>query len=315
MTPQLTIIIPIFNRANVLLRTLDSIADSPRLPAALILVDNGSEDTSLALCHQWADRHSSDNFRVIILEATRRGASSARNAGLSICETDYVYFFDSDDLFSPSFVADITDALAASPELDVLFVPTSQEVNGMVEDRTYRPSAEPWVHILNSQLNTVSVVFRTSFLRSLGGWNEQLTVWDDWELGLRVLLAHPKWQWLTAQPYHHIVVHARSQTNTGFTQTLEPSLDAICMAVLAIRNATCPEDELSKCLLAIYYRCKIMEGKLIAEGSRDASTHYKAIIQELNIEPLNWKSKLGSFLKWYSSKGGRGAWKLALFTI
>ena len=309
---SLTIIIPVYNRAQVLLRTLDSIAASSRLPAALILVDNGSDDTSLAICHQWAESHSSDGFQVSVLEASRRGASVARNVGLAACQTDYVYFFDSDDLFSPSFIADVTDVFAANPELDVLFVPSRQEVNGKIHVRSFRPQAAPWLHILNSQLNTVSMVFSTSFLKTLGGWNEQLTVWDDWELGLRVLLAHPKWKWLTSTAYHHIVVHPESQTNVSFTHTLEPTLRAIRVAAHTIHDASCSAQEQSECLIALYYRCKIMEGKLMAEGSMEASKEYASIIQELDINPLNWKSNVGSFLKWYSSKGGRGAWRLAL---
>lgn len=311
-SPTLTIIIPVYNRAQVLLQTLDSIAASSRLPDAMILVDNGSEDGSLTLCHQWADSHSTEGFRVSVMESPRRGASVARNVGLAACQTDYVYFFDSDDLFSPSFVADVINVLSTRTDLDVLFVPSCQEVNGKVQIRSYQPQAAPWVHILNSQLNTVSMVFSTSFLRALGGWNERLTVWDDWELGLRVLLAHPQWEWLKAKGYHHIFVHPESQTNASFTQTLEPSLRAIREAEQIIRNTTCSEVERSKCLLALYYRCKIMEGKLIAEGSTEASMHYRDVIQEINIKPLNWKSKFGSLLKGYSAKGGRGAWRLAV---
>ena len=312
MTPSLTIIIPVLNRANVLLRTLDSIAASSRLPSALILVDNGSEDASLTICQQWAEHHTSDAFRISVLEAPRRGASVARNVGLSACQTDYVYFFDSDDLISPSFIADVTEVFAANPVLDVLFVPTRQEVKGEVQVRAFRPQGDAWVHILNSQLNTVSMVFRTSFLKALGGWNEQLTVWDDWELGLRVLLARPKWEWLTSKSYHHVVVHPDSQTNSSFTRTLEPTLQAIRMAAHAICHASCSEQEQAKCLLALYYRCKIMEGKLMVEKSFLAAESYKALIQELDITPLNWKSKAGSFLRWYSAMGGRGAWRLAL---
>ena len=83
----LSIIIPVYNRAHVLMRTLDSIAASSRLPEALILVDNGSQDTSLDVCRQWAARHSTDGFRVSVIESSRRGASVARNAGLSLCQT------------------------------------------------------------------------------------------------------------------------------------------------------------------------------------------------------------------------------------
>lgn len=313
--PTLTIIIPVYNRAHVLMRTLDSIAASSRLPEALILVDNGSQDTSLDVCRQWAARHSTDGFRVSVIEASRRGASVARNAGLALCQTDYVYFFDSDDLFSPSFVADVTEGLAAGSDLDVLFVSSRQEVNGKVQVRSFQPEALPWVHILNSQLNTVSMVFSTSFLNSLGGWNEALTVWDDWELGLRVLLAHPRWEWLTQKAYHHIIVHPESQTNTSFTRTLRPSLLAIRAAERVIRNASCTEPDRSKCLLALYYRCKIIEGKLTAEKSIEAAQQYHSIVQELNISPLNWKSNVGRCLKWYSAQGGRGAWRLAMMLV
>ena len=100
MSNQLTVIIPIYNRAHVLARTLDSIAASTVLPAELILVDNNSQDDSLRCCRNWAARHATDTFRVTVLEAQRPGASVARNVGLAAYTTPYVYFFDSDDLFS-----------------------------------------------------------------------------------------------------------------------------------------------------------------------------------------------------------------------
>ncbi len=315
MSHELTVIIPVYNRAHLVERTLDSIAASTRLPHELILVDNNSRDDSYRVCRDWAARHATPEFRVTLMQALAPGASVARDVGLAACHTDYVYFFDSDDLFSATFIADLCEAMADDADQDVFFVPVRQCVNGQAAVRSYSATADPWLHILNSQFDTLSMVFRTTFIRSIGGWNEALTVWDDWELGLRVTLSARRWRWLTRQAYHEVLVHPESQTNTSLGATTAPSLQAMQAALDEVSDATLRADLRRSCLLALYLRARIYSGKLLHEGATSGYHAFLTFSRQPSLSPSSVWRTVGWLLSTYSRWGGRGAWRIAAWCI
>ena len=307
----LTLILPVRNRAHCVVRTLDSIAASTLLPAQLIIVDNGSTDDSLTICREWAERHGADGMDIRVLSELRPGANVARNRGLAECTSEFVAFFDSDDLFDAAFVADVVAGIASAERTpDLLFLPSRQEVNGHVQTRFYRRSADPAVHVLTSMLSTQSMVFRTEWLRQIGGWDERLGVWQDWELGLRALLHTPRVQWLTARAYHRILIHADSITGGSFTQTLDGMLAAMQVA-MDLTNGREPLHVRTR--IALRLRAMIMAGHLQREHCAEGAKAFQELATRCvphSAKPLWW---LGRLLFRYVAFGGRGAWRIALF--
>ncbi|MBQ7443818.1 MAG: glycosyltransferase [Bacteroidaceae bacterium] len=104
MTPDVTIIIPVYNTASYLKATIASLeALDPRLTYQFICVDDGSTDTSPHMLAQWAQRDG----RVEVYTQRNQGQSVARNAALSHVRGMWTYFLDSDDILMP-------DALVAA---------------------------------------------------------------------------------------------------------------------------------------------------------------------------------------------------------
>lgn len=91
---KLSIIIPVYNVADYVSECVDSILSQSLKQVEIILVDDGSTDTSGFLCDQYAQRFP--NIRVI--HKKNGGLSSARNAGLDIQKGEYITFVDSDDV-------------------------------------------------------------------------------------------------------------------------------------------------------------------------------------------------------------------------
>ena len=233
-SPLFTIVIPYFNRAQFLPATLNSLRQLTYRPLRVLLVDNHSTDTSPALCRQFAEQHSAPDFDIHLLEEKKPGAAAARNAGLAQVETPYVYFFDSDDLLSPTFFDDVAAMLSAQPdseEVDIVTLTTRMTFpNGQSVIRRPRPSASAVQQVLTGMLSTQSVVWRTAFLLKIGGWNESVLVWNDWELGLRALLATPRMRILPQEGYHQILQHAQSITGETFSSRLTQILHSINQA-------------------------------------------------------------------------------------
>jgi glycosyltransferase involved in cell wall biosynthesis len=97
MSPEVSVIIPAFNRANLIARTIDSVLGQTYPACHVILVDDGSTDGTDAVV---AARYAG-NPRVRVLREENRGVSAARNAGLAAATGDYVAFLDSDDVWRP----------------------------------------------------------------------------------------------------------------------------------------------------------------------------------------------------------------------
>jgi hypothetical protein len=95
MSPLFTVIIPTFNRAALIGRTLASVLAQPaQEEIEVIVVDDGSTDGTLGAVAAFAGR-------VGLLRQENRGPGSARNAGLTVAAGDYVAFLDSGDLWLP----------------------------------------------------------------------------------------------------------------------------------------------------------------------------------------------------------------------
>lgn len=311
LLPPLSIVIPVYNRADRLPHTLQSVWEQDFRPLQLILVDNASTDRSLEVCQQFAATHDNrDGFRVKVLHQPKRGAACARNRGLEHCETPYVYFFDSDDAMSPHFVSAVVPAMEAG-NLDVLAVKTNMSAGGHTRVRDFRYSASPVDQVLMGNLATVSAVYRTGFVAALR-WDEDLLTWDDWELGLRVLLARPRLQWHREEAFHHIDVHTDSITGKDFSSTYAWIRKALAAARRDIEQA-CPAGTAERIALdkALYLRHTILEGWLLREQAGTSARECR-IEATACYTPSFWLRTAASLLRTYVRLGGRGAWRIAL---
>ena len=96
-SPLVSIIVPVYNVEAYLSRCLESIAAQTFRDFECILVDDGSTDSSPALCDEWAQRDP--RFRV--LHQKNGGISAARNSGMDAAQGQYLVFSDDDDTLHP----------------------------------------------------------------------------------------------------------------------------------------------------------------------------------------------------------------------
>ena len=94
---RLSIIVPVYNAEDYLDRCLISIVEQDFASYEVILVDDGSSDSSPMIC----DRYSAADPRFRSIHKKNGGVSSARNAGLDLAKGEYIMFVDSDDALLP----------------------------------------------------------------------------------------------------------------------------------------------------------------------------------------------------------------------
>ena len=102
-----SIIIPVYNVAPYLRETLDSVVNQTYKDLEIIIVDDGSNDGSSAICEEYA----SADKRIKLIHQSNKGLSGARNTGLEHATGDYVSFIDSDDSVSSVFIEYMVNAM------------------------------------------------------------------------------------------------------------------------------------------------------------------------------------------------------------
>lgn len=106
MTPLVSIIVPIYNAEKNLKKCIDSILNQAYKELEVILLDDGSSDTSGQIC----DEYALLDTRVNVVHKENTGVSDTRNQGISMAKGEYIQFLDSDDWITPDATASLVRA-------------------------------------------------------------------------------------------------------------------------------------------------------------------------------------------------------------
>lgn len=187
MPTSVGVVIPTFDRAHTLARALNSVFAQTLPPQQVIVVDDGSNDTTAELLAKYPD--------VICLRQENRGVSAARNLGIRHCGCDWIALLDSDDEWLPEKLGVQFEALAENPghrliHCDEIWIRNGRRVNPA--DRHRKRGG--WVFEYCLPLCVISpsaAVIERSLLIEAGGFNEQLPACEDYDLWLRVCSRFP----------------------------------------------------------------------------------------------------------------------------
>lgn len=336
------IVVPYRNRAALLPRTLNSLHALTYRPLQILLVDDGSTDDSCEICQIFKQRTDEDDFRTMLLRTKGEGVCRARNVGLAACNAPWVYFFDSDDEATPSYVDEVMGLLARDakdgrPLPDIVACATVMYFpDGRKKVRDTLQTASVVDQILCGHMATHGMFFNTGALRAAGGWNEKLAKWNDWELGVRMLWSGAAVQWMSGQKFHRIHQHPDSITGTGFAPTRHALRDAICEverlltqgsnfatpskvtlhspSASAWRKGWRNTDNDAASLLALACRSAILYGKLAREVSSEVAAEVLGQAKDVanRIAPQTLSDMTVWVVSGYSRRIGTGAWRVAL---
>ena len=189
--PKVSICIPCHNAGNYLEATLDSLLAQTYDNIEIIVTNDASTDQSKEIL----DRHQKDHGLIVVTEQCGSAAKS-RNRALREASGDYVKFFDADDLLSPEMVASqvarlegTTNSIASS-EWGRFYNddPSSYQAN---PEEVWRDMKGPdWLveACVNARpmMQAGMFLIPKSILDATGGWDEELTLLDDFEFHARI---------------------------------------------------------------------------------------------------------------------------------
>lgn len=126
--PSISIIVPVYRAEKVLHYCIDSILNQKFTDFELILVDDGSPDSSGKICDKYAEKDT----RVKVIHKQNGGVSSARNAGIEVAQGEYICFVDSDDYLEKDYLEILVETKKKFPDYDSVWCgfQTVEDYNG-----------------------------------------------------------------------------------------------------------------------------------------------------------------------------------------
>ena len=202
MTIQVSVIIPTYNRAQLIQQTLNSICRQSYPAAEIIVVDDGSADATEAVLRKFGSA-------IRYLRTENAGPCHARNVGVSASTAAWVAFCDSDDLWLPNKLRCQVQLLEKAPDVEYSFT-NFQIVNGEKWSKTTKFDTLPqdfrnlpqrkidsdgfiiekplFERLLSNQpIFPSTIMMKRTFFEAVGFWEESLgrTVGEDFEFALR----------------------------------------------------------------------------------------------------------------------------------
>lgn len=199
MKNKVSLLIPVFNRAEWIAQTLESILRQTHTDWECLVVDDGSTDSTRAVVLSYCERDA--RFRLFTRPDNRmKGPNACRNYGFEQSTGSFIYFFDSDDLLLPEALATYLFHFDSTTEAVIAPLQKISAKDGrfLSKSQIYSENLIEAYFIGTVSFYVCGPMWRRSFLEQQPElFDEELRNLDDWDFNLRMLYAQPQLQFLT----------------------------------------------------------------------------------------------------------------------
>lgn len=210
MNTIVSIIIPCYNQGEYISETLDSVLKQTYNDWEAIIINDGSTDNSEAIAKQYTEKDS----RITLINIPNGGVSKARNLGMKIAKGTYILPLDSDDRIAPTYIEKAVDIF--TKQKDVKLVYCQWSFFGSDCD-TIPLKYLGYRHLLLYNSIFCSALFRKYDALAIGGYDETMTGYEDWEFFIRLLDENSKVIQI-AEPLFHYRIKVASRNTEAIRQ-------------------------------------------------------------------------------------------------
>jgi glycosyltransferase involved in cell wall biosynthesis len=184
---SITALIAVYNGADLIRRSIDSVIAQSSPATEFIVVDDGSTDSTAEIIRSYGPQ-------VRYVHQDNRGVAAARNRGISLATSDWVAFLDHDDEWLPNKLERQRACLLANLSAAICYSGLwYHDIEGKTAFK-YRPVSDLWpsARLRNPFAPSVAVI-RKEALLAVGGFDESLkgASCEDWDLFVRLLTRYP----------------------------------------------------------------------------------------------------------------------------
>lgn len=189
----ISVIVPTYNRAHIILDSLKSVYQQSYRPIELIVVDDGSVDETATVVRLWVEALPvAADFSVRYIHQPNQGGNPARNRGIKAASGALIAFLDSDDLWHPSKLDQQATLLLNHERMGGVYCGLQHVFleSGLVQ--TPPPRDYPEGNLLHQMLihdvtsPTSTYLVRTQVFEQVGHFDEQLKARQDWDMWIRL---------------------------------------------------------------------------------------------------------------------------------
>ena len=181
---QVTVCISLYNYQDYILETLQSVYEQTQQPLDLVVVEDQGTDDSLAIAQDWMQEHA-ERFNTIrlIQHKQNHGLSAARNTGVSVSVTPYVFILDADNLLYPRCIERCLSAIEADKQASVAYpiIEKFGEDCALMGNVVWNPDRFKRENCIDAM-----ALIRRRDLLSVNGYSELEAVgrlgWEDYQL-------------------------------------------------------------------------------------------------------------------------------------
>lgn len=255
-------------------------------------------------------RHSDSGVKFQLLSEPEKGACPARQKGLENAEGDFLSFFDSDDVMRPTLLEKASEALRKSPESDIVtWKCRIIKLGGKEYVPPFLMGNPVESHLIHTLLRPQGYLVRKDFITKQGGWTKKIGVWNDFELGLRLLLGRPS---IVTVDEVLADIYSQKDSITGLDFSSKEGLWEKTLLEMEKDNKTFLHPLNARIQDILDYRKSILAAHYYREGNIPGA---KALYQDtIKGKPLKKVLPLG-FSYHFTRLGFRGAWRLMRFFI
>ena len=196
MNHLFSIIIPVYNREDKILRALTSVKNQTYRPIQIIVVDDGSIDNSFDIAKTWKSEHEETDFIIEAYTQKNFGAPAARNKGIKYIKGEYVQFLDSDDVLHPRRLEILAQKFQKGADFVhtgfANFIESPDQLISILKGNIDLPLKSQVIQG-RAWLNTLRDSMTTNLLHKTGLWKENLVCFQDRDFMERAALiaTHP----------------------------------------------------------------------------------------------------------------------------
>ena len=179
MKTLVSIIVPCYNQAKYLDESLQSVLDQKYTNWECIIVNDGSPDNTEQVAKKWCEIDK----RFQYLKKENGGLSSARNAGIKICNGEFILPLDADDIIHESFVSRLLPELNSNDSIDIVSCYSKfffKKKENTVHE--LKPTGTTFHALLFENSLIATSLFRKKCWEEVGGYDEKMKKgFEDWE--------------------------------------------------------------------------------------------------------------------------------------
>lgn len=188
--PCFSVITPAYNAADSVAATIASVRAQDLGDWEMVVVDDGSSDTTADVAREVA----AGDPRIRVVSQPNAGVSAARNAAIGLSHGEFICTLDADDRYKPDYLSSMSRFIAEYPGCDLYscngeFVfPSGMLVPVRKGRRFKRAQSFSVEEMFERNLVFIMATIRRTALERIGGFREDLTVAEDYDVWMRILM-------------------------------------------------------------------------------------------------------------------------------